>query len=149
MAENLSEKIRNLEARINRAKTAGLRSSSSITTVSKVLTIPMLIVPYAVNYQWDHCAGKYSSRINIEWSDVVGLCAAYIKSPIVLQGRRYNLCRLTDSSHGCQYGFELISGSDADLEIFNNGGSIPEYPVEIEIVATANFSLTYTLRQEH
>lgn len=149
MAETFGAKIRDLEAKLNRAKTSGLRASSTITTATKTVSIPMLIVPYEVNYRWDNCAGKYSARITVEWSNKVGLCAAYIKTPNALLARRYSLCRLTNSTHDCQFGLELISGSDTDLDIFNNGGSIPEFQVVIEVVATADFSLSYTLRQEH
>lgn len=146
---NLSSKIKSIEARMNKLKTFGLSSSASVSTTSKTITLPMKIVPYKVNYEWDNCAGQYSYRITINWSNTPGLCAAYMKSPTNLQGRRYALDRITDSYHNCQFGLTLIQGSDDDLDIFNNGGSIPQFNVVIEIVATSNFTLSYTSRQEH
>lgn len=149
MADKFSSRIRNIEARINQAKTAGLRSSSSITTTTKSAVITVQIVPYKVNYQWDHTASKYSARIHIQWANKVGLCSAYIKSPNNLAGRRYCLDKLTDSSYACEFGFNILSGNNSDLNTYNQGGTVPPFDVEVEIVATADFTLSYTLRQEH
>lgn len=146
---SFAERIRSIEAKMNKLKTFGLSSSSSITTTSKTVTVPMQIVPYKINYEWDACAGQYSYRIRVNWTNASGLCSLYIKSPANLQGRRYNISRLTNSAFHTEFGVELQSGSTEDLEIFNNGGSIPAYNLTIEIVATADFTITYTSRQEH
>ena len=146
---NFYSRIKNIEASLNRLKTFGLSSSSSVTTIAKTVTIPFKIVPYKVNYEWDNCAGQYSARITINWIGPVGLSSAYIKEPTNLANRRYALDRITDSDHQCQYGLTLMEGSKDDLAIFNSGGDIPQFNVVVEIVATADFSLTYTLRQEH
>lgn len=149
MADNFSSRIRNIEARINQAKTAGLRSSSTITTTRKSVVIQVQIVPYKINYEWDNTASKYSARIHIEWADKVGLCSAYIKAPNNLEGRRYCLDRLTNDNYACEYGFQILQGNNNDLNTYNQGGTVQPFDVEIEIVATADFSLSYTLRQEH
>lgn len=149
MADSFSSRIRNIEARINQAKSAGLRSASSITTTTKSVIIPVQIVPYEVNYQWDNTASKYSARIHVSWSNSVGLCAAYIKSPANLANRRYCLDRITTSDKDCEFGFNVISGSNSDLDTYNQGGTIAPYNVEVVVVATSDFTLTYTLRQEH
>lgn len=134
---------------MNRLKTFGLSSSASVSTTSKTVSVPIQIVPYKVNYEWDSCAGQYSYRIRVNWASASGLCSLYIKSPANLQGRRYNISRLTDSAFHTEFGVELQSGSTQDLEIFNSGGSIPAYNLTLEIVATADFTITYTSRQEH
>lgn len=149
MAESLSARIRNIEARMNQLKTAGLRSSASITTTVKTVTIPVQIVPYKINYEWDNCASKYSARIHIDWTDNVGLCSAYIKSPTNLENRRYQLDRLTNVDDDCEFGFDIISGSNEDLEAFNDGQTVPPFDVTISVVATADFTISYTLREEH
>lgn len=144
-----SSRIKDIEARMNRLKTFGLSSSSTVATTSKTLVLPIKIVPYKVNYEWDNCAGQYSYRVRVNWSGANGLCSIYIKNPINLQARRYNITRLTDSAFHTEFGIELMDGSTQDLAIFNNGGSIPEYNITLEIVATANFTISYTSRQEH
>lgn len=142
-------RIKAIEAQMNKLKTLGLSSSSSVSTKAETITIPFKLVPYKVNYEWDNCAGQYSARVTVTWTSALGLCSAYIKEPANLQNRRYALDRITDSSHDCQFGLTLVSGSDDDLAIFNNGGDIPAFNVTLEIVATADFNLSYTQRQEH
>jgi hypothetical protein len=146
---SFAERIRSIEAKMNQLKTFGLSSSSSVTTTSKTVTVPMQIVPYKINYEWDACAGQYSYRIRVNWTNASGLCSLYIKSPANLQGRSYNISRLTDSSFHTEFGVEINAGSTQDLDIFNGGGSVPQFNLVLEIVATANFTITYTSRQEH
>lgn len=144
-----SSRIKDIEARMNRLKTFGLSSSSSLSMISKTVVIPMKIVPYKINYEWDRCAGEYSYRITINWANRPGLCSAYIKAPKDLRNRRYAFDRLSNSNNMCEFGLEIISGSDDDLDIFNSGGSIAPFNITIEIVASANFTISYTSRREH
>lgn len=146
---SFAERIRSIEAKMNQLKTFGLSSSSSVSTTSKTVTVPMQIVPYKINYEWDACAGQYSYRIRVNWTNASGLCSLYIKSPANLQGRSYNISRLTDSSFHTEFGVEINAGSTQDLDVFNSGGSVPQFNLVLEIVATANFTITYTSRQEH
>lgn len=146
---NFASRIKNIEARMNRLKTFGLSSSSSVKTTAKTITLPIKIVPYKINYEWDNCGGQYSYRVRVNWVGANGLCSIYMKSPINLRNRRYGVYRLTNTSFNYEFGVNLMSGSKDDLAIFNNGGSIPEYNIQLEIVATADFTISYTRRQEH
>ena len=146
---SFSARIKNIEARMNQLKTFGLSSSSSVKTISKTVSITFTIVPYKVNYEWDNCHSSQSARIYLNWNtQQQGLCSAYIKSPANLQNRRIVLDRLTTSNYASTFGLDVLSGSGQDLAYFNNGGSPFQMAMTIEVVATADFSLSYTMRQK-
>lgn len=149
MSNSFAQRIRSIEAKMNRLKTFGLSSSSSIVTTSRSVTIPFTIVPYEVNYKWDNSGGEFSARITVNWIGDQGLCSAYIKSPANLQCRRIALDRLTNTSFGSDFGLNIVWGSTEDLEHFNNGGGAISMTLEVEIIATAAFELSYTLTREH
>lgn len=142
MANSFAERVKNIEARINQLKTAGLSSSSSVSTISKTIILSVKIVGSTYSTQSEN-----SYRITVNWKNSAGLCSAYIKSPTNLNNRRYVLERITDSSHKCQFGFSIFDGSNQDDATISAGGSIPAFNVEIEVVATSDFDLTYTTRR--
>lgn len=142
---SFSQKIIDLEARINRLKTLGMRGSSTFATTSKTITIPMEIVSDGMGGS----ESKYSARITVSPEEDNCLVCAYIQSPQNFSGRNFVLDRRTDSSYEHQFVFQIKYGSETDTAIINGGGTIPPFNVVIEVVATSNFTLSYVLTQEN
>lgn len=144
MHNGFAERIRNIEARINRLKTLGMRGSSTFATTSHTVTIPMLIVS---DGYWG-TQSKYSARITAAIDDESALVCAYIKSPQNLSNRNYVLDRRTNANFEHEFVFKVVEGSEEDLAIIEGGGTIPPFDVVIEVVATSEFTLSYTLSQD-
>lgn len=144
MHNGFAERIRNIEARINRLKTLGMRGSSTFATTSRTITIPMLIVSDG----YGGTQSKYSARITATIDDESSLVCAYIKSPQNFSNRNFVLDRRTNEDFEHQFVFKIVEGSETDAAIINGGGTIPQFDVVIEVVATSEFTLSYTLTQE-
>lgn len=145
MHNSFSMKIRDIESKLNKLKTLGMRGSSTFATTAKTVTIPMHIVSDGIGGS----AGEYSARITVNTDDEAFLACAYVQSPQDFSGRRFVLDRRTNSSYKCQFVFQIYVGSESDTAIINGGGTIPPFNVVIEVIATSDFTLSYVLTKDH
>lgn len=147
---NFDKYLIDLERELNELKTDGFKSSSSLAVAEHSVTITQQIIGYDFNYHLDSCAGKSAAIIEVIPSDNKNmLTSIYVdQGAAELVGRYIYLLPTIKNGHNA-YEFRIISGSNADLAIIQNGGTIPPITFGLTITGTSEFTTNITYRQDY
>ena len=140
---NFYEKIRSIEAQMNKLKTLGLTSSSSLSIIKKDITLPFQLVGTSGTpgyYSW--CSSSKLANVKIvPKSNKPAFATLYTKNPEIIADRAIFTTTTYDST---SYVYRVnIVGSDADLARINSGQTLPSEDYEFEIFCTDDF--TYSI----
>lgn len=147
---SFSDRIRNIEARINRLKTLSLSSSSSLAVSYTTITMPFQIVATRITAQGEimDCDSSKVAYVGISTADdAPALISLRLISPTSFGDRIIISARTIQNIGGHKYGYKFrIGGDDNDLQILRNGGTLPVVNYTFKIVATS--SITYSITYE-
>lgn len=136
-------KIRNIEAQLNKLKSVGLTSSSSLGVAYQDVTMPVQIIATDIVSGVVYECGS-SKRINIHLQPVNGqpeIVSNEIISPANLENRAVIKWRWLSNEAGYKYWLRIwIRGSHDDLDALNRGETIPPLNFVFRIKMTSQFS---------
>lgn len=142
---NFSSRIRDIEARMNRAKTLSLASSSSLKISQTEITIPFQIVATrVVSGEVLDCDSSKVAYVAISTANnAPALIAMRLISPTSFGDRIIINSRTLENIGNAKYGYKIrISGDDSDLQALNNGQTLPWENYKFKILATSEISLS-------
>lgn len=146
---NFYSKIKNIEARINSAKTLGLSSSSSLSIVEKTFSVFLQIVPTrVVSGEVLDCGSSQYFYIEISTeNNMPALLGLRLLSPTSFTEELY-VSKYGADYNNFKYAYNILTfGSQRELDILNNGGTLPVVRYDFKIVSTSN--ITFTTRYEN
>lgn len=138
MAELFSSKIKNIEARLNRLKTLGLSSSSSLSVASNDITIPFQII--GTVYSGGHITSAESSKmayVRIK-TNVPAFAAIELVSPLDFGDRIISTERTLENVEDYDYCYRIrIYGTSDDAQYLDEGGSFSPINYTFRFLTTA------------
>lgn len=139
-----SEKIRNIEARMNRLKTLGLSSSSSLKISQTSITIPFQIIATRITPIGEimDCNSSKVATIRISTADnAPALIAMRLIAPTSFGNRIILTYKTLGNIGSSKYGYRIyIAGDDSDLQALRNGQTLPIINYTFKILATSNIT---------
>lgn len=148
MTNKFSERIINIEAQLNKLKTLGIMSSSSLGVSSIDIVIPFqIIATRVVSGEVLDCYSSKYANINLRTNDgSAALFSIEFISPN-LENRRMIQWDWISEESGYQYNHRiLIEGNDADLAALNRGETLPtvNYTFRIKMTSLFSYYIKYT-----
>lgn len=140
---NLYSRVKDIEARMNRLKTIGLSSSSSLTLTRKNIVLPVKIIPLrTVSGEVLECGADRVAWVQIT-TDKPAFVAMYITDTTPLHGSRPigNNQYFVDGKY--TYRIEVY-GSNDDLDSLNRGVVLPTEYYSFSFYCTSNFTYSIT-----
>lgn len=147
---NFYSKIRNIEARMNKLKSIGLSSSSSITIKEVSCSVYLKIIPTRVDEITGEvldCGSSQFCSIKIRTkNNESALFGMRLVSPTTFTQYLY-VNKIGGGDNTYKYGFDIdVIGSQTELDILTNGGTLPVVEYKFKIIGTSDFSINITYR---
>lgn len=149
-----SEKIRNIEAKINNLKTLGLSSSSSLEVAEYTFSVNWKIIATTIGAGgeiFDVGASQYAYiRIRTKNNQPAFICLRYL-SPIPFGEREiFNGKTLEKLGNSYNYGYQLyVNGDESDRQAIERGQSLPFQQYTFKIVSTAEITNINIIYEDH
>lgn len=140
---NLYERIRNIEARLNRMKTQSAFSSSSLAVAEQNITLPFQIVGTDIASGVVYSAS--SSRQAFVCIDTAepAFVALRILSPTAFGDSVVFIRKTLHNIGSARYGYWCeILGGDSAIAALNNGQTLPLIDYEFKILCTSDFTVS-------
>lgn len=144
MANDYYSKIRGIEARMNRLKTLGLSSASSLSVASKTLTLPFQIVALrTVAGEVLDCGSSREAYVRITpQGNQPCFAIIYLTDDHIHRNRRAFFRRVYKDD---EYIFRIyLSGTSDDLADLNRGVVLPSQDYHFKLYCTSNFNYSIT-----
>lgn len=152
---SFENKILGIKARINRFKTLGLSSSSSLAVAEKTITIPFQIIATRITGAGEVMDADSSKiayvRINTN-DNMPALVTLRLISPTSFGDRIIMTAKTLNDSGGARYCYRIaISGDTSDIAALNNGQTLPiiNYTFKILTTSAISYSIHYVDTEVH
>ena len=143
MINTFSGRIRVIEAQLNKLKTLGTSSSSSLGTSTVDITIPFqIIATRTVSGEVLECYSSKYANINLKTNDgSPALFSVEFISPLNFGNRRIITWDWISEETSYQYNHRIcIEGNEEDLAALNRGQTLPVVNWKFRIKMTSLFS---------
>ena len=149
-SDNFYSRIKNIEARMNKLKTLGLSSSSSLSVDGTTFSVYLQIVPTRVDTITGEvldCASSRFCSVKIKTkNNENALFGLRLISPTNFTEYLY-VEKIGANNSTYKYGFDIdTGGSQVERDILTNGGTLPVVEYRFKVVSTSEITLDIAYR---